>query len=63
MGSDADLVVLADNEFFTVTTASIKHRHPVTPYLGQELRGVVRTRWLRGTELEDDMVAGQLLSK
>jgi allantoinase len=56
-------VALADSEFFTVTAASIKHRHPVTPYLDQQLRGVVRTRWLRGTELEDDMVAGQLLSK
>jgi allantoinase len=63
LGSDADLVALADSEFFTVTAASIKHRHPVTPYLDQQLRGVVRTRWLRGTELEDDMVAGQLLSK
>ena len=61
VGADADLVVLADAETFTVTTASIKHKHPVTPYLGRELRGVVRTRWLRGTALQDDMVAGQLL--
>ncbi|MET3807439.1 allantoinase [Nakamurella sp. UYEF19] len=63
VGADADLVLLADDETFTVTVDSIKHKHPVTPYLGHELRGVVRTRWLRGTELEDDMVAGQLLSK
>jgi allantoinase len=61
VGADADLVALADGETFTVTAASIKHRHPVTPYLGRELRGVVRTRWLRGTALTDDMVAGQLL--
>ena len=63
VGADADLVALADAETFTVTMDSIKHKHPVTPYLGAELRGVVRTRWLRGTELQDDMVAGQLLNK
>lgn len=57
VGADADLVALADGETFTETTESIKHKHPVTPYLGRELRGVVRTRWLRGTELAGDMVA------
>ena len=62
VGADADLVALADGEAFTVTAASIKHKHPVTPYLGSELRGVVRSVWLRGTRLEDDMVAGQLLN-
>ncbi len=63
VGADADMVVLADHETFTVTRESIRHKHPITPYLGAELRGVVRTRWLRGTELEDDMVAGRLLSR
>ncbi len=63
VGADADLVVLADTETFTVTPESIMHKHPVTPYLGSEFRGVVRTRWLRGTELADDMVAGRLLSR
>ena len=63
VGADADLVALADEETFTVTVESIKHKHPVTPYLDRDLRGVVRTRWLRGTALEDDMVAGQLLTK
>ena len=62
IGADADLVVLADNETFTVTPDLIKHRHPITPYLDHELRGVVRTRWLRGTELTDEMVAGRLLT-
>lgn len=63
VGADADLVALADGETFAVAPESIKHKHPVTPYLGRELRGVVRTRWLRGTRLEDDMVAGRLLRK
>ena len=60
--ADADLVALSDHQTFTVTKDLIKHRHPITPYLGRELRGVVRTRWLRGTELTDDMVAGRLLT-
>ena len=62
IGADADLVALADAETFIVTEDVIKHRHPITPYLGAELRGVVRARWLRGTELTDDMVAGRLLT-
>jgi allantoinase len=62
IGADADLVALADSETFTVTADLIKHRHPITPYLGQQLRGVVRARWLRGTELTDEMVAGRLLT-
>jgi len=40
----------------------IRHRNKITPYLGRELRGVVRARWLRGTELSDDLVAGRLIS-
>jgi len=62
IGADADLVALSDDQTFTVTKDLIKHRYPITPYLGRELRGVVRTRWLRGTELTDDMVAGRLLT-
>ena len=62
IGADADLVALADDETFTVTTDLIQHRHPITPYLGQQLTGVVRARWLRGTELTEDMVAGRLLT-
>jgi len=63
IGADADLVVLAEDETFVVTEDMIKHRYPITPYLGRELAGVVRTRWLRGSELTDEMVAGRLLSR
>lgn len=62
IGSDADLVALADGESFTVQLEAIRHRNKITPYLGRELRGVVRARWLRGTELSDDLVAGRLIS-
>ena len=62
VGADADLVILADEDTYTVTEDMIRHRNKITPYLGQELRGVVRARWLRGTELSDDLVAGRLIS-
>jgi allantoinase len=60
-GADADLVVLAPDETFEVEEHLIRHRHPVTPYLGRELRGVVRRCWLRGIELDDHTVNGALL--
>jgi allantoinase len=47
-GRDADLVVFAPDESFVVDPARLHHRHPVTPYAGRELTGVVRDVWLRG---------------
>ncbi|WP_138760948.1 allantoinase AllB [Modestobacter altitudinis] len=49
VGKDADLVVFAPDERFSV--AELHHRNPVTPYTGRELSGVVRRTWLRGQEL------------
>ena len=64
LGADADMVALAEDQTFTVTTDVIRHKHPITPYLGQQLSGTVRSRWLRGTQLDDDtIIAGQLLTK
>jgi allantoinase len=51
VGKDADLVVFAPEERFTVT--GLHHRNPVTPYAGRELSGVVRRTWLRGQLLQD----------
>ncbi len=47
-GRDADLVVLDPDASFTVDPASLYHRHPVTPYAGRVLHGVVRATYLRG---------------
>jgi allantoinase len=47
-GCDADLVAFAPDEEFTVRKATLHHRHPVTPYDGARLRGVVHRTWLRG---------------
>ena len=47
-GYDADLVAFDDTATFTVDPARLRHRHPVTPYAGRTLTGVVRRTWLRG---------------
>ena len=62
-GRDADLVVLAPDESFTVDPARLQHRHPVTPYAGRQLRGVVRRTWLRGIPVPGDEPAGHLLER
>jgi allantoinase len=47
-GYDADLVAFDDSASSTVDPARLYHRHPVTPYAGRTLTGVVRRTWLRG---------------
>jgi allantoinase len=47
-GRDADLVRLEPDAEWDVRPERLHHRHPVTPYAGERLRGVVRTTWLRG---------------
>lgn len=47
-GRDADLVVFDPAAGFDVDPARLEHRHPVTPYAGRRLRGVVRATYLRG---------------
>jgi allantoinase len=61
VGYDADLVALAPNDTFLVDPAKLHHRHPVSPYAGLRLAGVVRGTWLRG-ELVGDKPRGKLLS-
>jgi allantoinase len=45
---DADLVVFDPDADFLVTKEKLYYRHPVSPYLGQRLRGVVKAAYLRG---------------
>jgi allantoinase len=47
-GHDADFVVFDADREFTVTTDRLHYRHPVSPYLGETLRGVVKATYLRG---------------
>jgi allantoinase len=53
-GADADLVVWDPDAETVIDAAALYHRHAVTPYHGQRLRGRVRTTILRGTVVFDD---------
>ena len=50
-GYDADLVVWDPEGTFTVTESMIHHRHKITPYLGEELYGIVQQTWLKGKKV------------
>jgi allantoinase len=47
-GYDADFCVFAPDQSFVVDPGQLRHRHPVTPYAGRTLTGVVRDCLLRG---------------
>jgi allantoinase len=47
-GYDADFVVFDTESEFTVSAKSLYYRHPISPYLGEKLRGVVKATYLRG---------------
>ena len=61
-GHDADLVAFAPDERFVVDPARLHHRHPLTPYAGARLDGVVRRTWLRGRPVSGDRPEGRLLA-
>lgn len=50
-GADADLVVWDADAEWTVDGARLHHRHPLTPYQGMVLRGLVRTTFVRGARV------------
>ena len=52
-GHDADLVIFADAETQVVRGEGIHHKHKITPYLGETLRGVVHATYLRGTRVAE----------
>jgi allantoinase len=53
-GYDADFVVFDSEAEFVVTTERLHHRHAVSPYLGEKLRGVVKATYLRGQAVFSD---------
>jgi allantoinase len=53
-GYDADLVVWDPEKSFHVTINSIYHKHRLTPYLNEELYGVVIQTWLKGEKVFDN---------
>ncbi|MDT7582695.1 MAG: allantoinase [Pseudonocardiales bacterium] len=54
LGYYADLCVFAPDDTFLVDPARLHHRHPVTPYAGRALAGVVRATWLHGQRIGDE---------
>ncbi|HTM85427.1 MAG TPA: amidohydrolase family protein, partial [Mycobacterium sp.] len=62
VGYNADLVAFAPEETFAVDPVRLHHRHPVTPYAGRRLHGVVHTTWLRGVPVDGEP-RGTLLSR
>jgi allantoinase len=63
LGGDADLCLFAPDEAFVVDPGRLHHRHPVTPYAGRPLAGVVRRTWLRGREVTGQDPRGSLLTR
>jgi allantoinase len=53
-GFDADIVIWNPDREFKVETAMLHHRHKLTPYNGEVLRGVVEKTFLRGQMVYDD---------
>ena len=67
-GGDADLCVWNPEAAFRVEPASLHHRHKLTPYAGQVLKGVVEATFLRGKKIYDrgqfaSQPAGALLKR
>jgi allantoinase len=56
-GYCADLVVWDAGRYFEVEGSDLYHRHKNTPYMGEELYGVVEQTWLRGEKIFDKQEA------
>jgi allantoinase len=53
-GYDADFVVFDPEAEFTVSKDRLYQRHPISPYLGEKLRGQVKRTYLRGKVVFQD---------
>lgn len=54
VGADADFVAFFPEETFEVEPEALLHRHPLTPYAGETLKGVVMATWLRGQSVYEN---------
>ena len=53
-GFDADFVIFDTESEFTVSDKNLYYHHPISAYLGEELRGVVKATYLRGSLIFKD---------
>ncbi|MFZ1726629.1 MAG: allantoinase AllB [Albidovulum sp.] len=64
VGYDADFSVFDPDQSFVVDPASFRQRHPVTPYAGRRLSGVVQETYLRGQRVFPfSKPSGRLISR
>ncbi|ABD10223.1 dihydroorotase-like cyclic amidohydrolase [Frankia casuarinae] len=64
IGADADLVIFDADASFLVEPSMLRHRHPLTPYAGRVLNGVVLATYLRGRRADGDRPPrGRLLER
>jgi allantoinase len=52
-GYDADIIIWDPDREFQVEPAMLHHRHKLTPYSGEALRGVVEKTFVRGRMVYD----------
>jgi allantoinase len=65
-GFDADLIVWRPEADFQVDKSVLRHRHKISPYIGETLSGVVQKTFLRGRKIYDGremvgLAAGEFL--
>lgn len=53
VGHDADFIFWNPDTDYQVTPAMLRHRHPITPYAGLTLPGVVEATYVRGSRIYD----------
>ncbi len=53
VGCDADLIMFMPEAKFRPDAGYFFHRHKLSPYIGRELQGIVRTTFLRGRKIVD----------
>jgi len=51
VGYDADFVIWDPHSKFKVLKENILHRHKTTPYMGEQLSGIVHQTWLAGKKV------------
>ena len=53
-GFNADLIIWDEKRSFTVTEDIIQHKHKITPYLNENLFGIVEQTYLSGEKVFDN---------
>jgi allantoinase len=63
-GFDADFVVFDPEGDFVLTEERLYYRHPISPYMGERLRGIVKATYLRGQPVfAEDKFPGEAVGR